>query len=40
MHRKKAVHMTFRRSRKIRRLFFGVVELIEKVGKQDVNKVH
>lgn len=34
MHRKKAIHMTFRRSSKVRRVFWRVVELIDKVSQE------
>lgn len=40
MHRKKSIHMAFRRSRRVRKLFFAVTELIDKVGQKHVNKVY
>ena len=43
MHRKKAIHMTFRRSRRVRDLYWRVTDLIEAVvkrGRKHDNKVH
>jgi len=40
MHRKKSIHMKFRRSFRVRRLFYGVIELIERVQKERVENVH
>jgi len=36
MHRKKAIHMKFRRSPKIRRLFWQISDVFDKVEKEKV----
>jgi len=38
IHRKKAIHMKFRRSARVRRLFWQVIDFIEKVQKEKVIK--
>jgi len=36
LHRKKAIHMKFRRSPRIRRLFWRVVGLLDRISKEKV----